>query len=105
MYLPQSEAPRFHSLIDVGALITGLTNRQVAEALLRYGLKGMEGCVYLDEEDQRMVLVRGPGGRGISPRPIPIHLCGVPPAKRFSFFDQVLVCALRMKCCSSIFDQ
>lgn len=35
----QSASPRFQSLIDVGALITGMTNRQVAEALLLLGLK------------------------------------------------------------------
>ena len=85
----QSSTPKFRSLIDVGALITGMTNRQVAETLLRLGLRDLDGCVYLDEDDQRMVVVRGRGGRGIEPKPVPLHLCGVRSDRRFSFFDQV----------------
>lgn len=41
--------PPFHALIDTGALITGMSNLQVAKALLKYGLKGMDGCVFLDK--------------------------------------------------------
>jgi hypothetical protein len=37
--LLQSVSPSFHSLVDTGALITGMTNRQVAESLLKLGLK------------------------------------------------------------------
>lgn len=34
----------FHALIDTGALITGLTNYEVAELLLQVGLRGMMGA-------------------------------------------------------------
>jgi hypothetical protein len=36
----------FHALIDVGALITGLSNKEVAAALLTLGLEGIDGVVY-----------------------------------------------------------
>ncbi|CAE7399769.1 unnamed protein product [Symbiodinium necroappetens] len=37
--------PKYHALIDTGALITGMTNREVATYLLQNGLKGLEGVV------------------------------------------------------------
>ena len=44
--------PRFHALIDTGALITGLSNRQVAAYLLaqRAMAAWCEGVVFLDEQ-------------------------------------------------------
>lgn len=50
--------PPFHALIDTGALITGLSNKGVAEYLLKMGLPGMKGVVFLDELDRQMVLLR-----------------------------------------------
>lgn len=35
--------PTFHALIDTGALITGMSNFEVARYLLVNGLAGMEG--------------------------------------------------------------
>jgi len=73
----------FHALIDRGALITGMSNLEVAQALLRKGLVGMKGCVFFDDRDHKMVLLRG------QPRPIPLSECGVPKSRRFAFYDQV----------------
>ena len=39
--------PPFHALIDTGALITGLSNKAVAEYLLQTGLAGMQGSSLL----------------------------------------------------------
>ena len=38
----------FSALIDVGAIITGLNNKEVAAALLVLGLDDFDGVVYLD---------------------------------------------------------
>ena len=83
----QSTEPRFHAFIDVGALVTGLPNVEVARTLLAEGLEGMDGVVFIDDNDDKMVLCRSTGaGPAV---PIPLRLCGVPPEKRFTFFDQV----------------
>ena len=47
-----------NALIDTGALITGLSNYEVALYLLQKGLEGKEGVVFLDESDRKMILVR-----------------------------------------------
>jgi hypothetical protein len=78
-----SESPRYNALIDTGALITGMTNLQVAQTLLKIGLPWCEGVVYLDEYDRKMVLVRATG------RVLKMAQCGVPADKRFAFYDQV----------------
>ena len=44
-------------LIDTGALITGMSNRDVAAFLLRNSLFNFEGVV-LDEKDAKMILLR-----------------------------------------------
>jgi Ca2+-binding EF-hand superfamily protein len=77
-------SPIFHCLIDTGALITGLENREVAAYLLENGLNDMDGCVYLDSNDQQMVLLRS------NPTvPLPRSQCGIAPSKLFTFFDQI----------------
>ena len=78
-----SHVPPFHALIDSGALITGLTNLQVARYLLTHGLEGMEGVVFLDDKDRKVILLRA----GL--RVLPLAGCGVAPHRRFTFFDQV----------------
>ena len=75
--------PGYHTLIDTGALITGMTNLQVARYLLTHGLAGMEGVVFLDEKDRKVILLRA-GMRVLS-----LAGCGVAPHRRFTFFDQV----------------
>eukprot|EP00929_Paragymnodinium_shiwhaense_P044942 TRINITY_DN23026_c0_g1_i2.p1 TRINITY_DN23026_c0_g1~~TRINITY_DN23026_c0_g1_i2.p1 ORF type:complete len:4431 (+),score=980.35 TRINITY_DN23026_c0_g1_i2:153-13445(+) len=74
--------PRYHAFIDTGALITGLSNKQVAERLLRKGgLQGLEGVVFLNEADERMVLLRD----GF--KVLELAQCGLSPAQRFTFYD------------------
>ena len=80
-----SANPPYHALIDIGALITGLSNEEVARYLLRVGLKGMQGVVYLDDMDRKMIILRD------NPKPIPLTQCGVPLHERFTFYDQVSV--------------
>ena len=79
--LPAPE--RFQALIDTGALITGMTNFEVAQFLLQNGLPWCEGVVFLDDFDRKMVLVRATG------RVLKMAQCGIPPEKRFAFYDQV----------------
>ena len=73
--------PQVHALIDTGALITGYSNLQVAKELFRRGLGWCDGCVYLDDEDRKMVLVRATG------RSVAAEQCGVPLERRFAFYD------------------
>jgi hypothetical protein len=47
--------PRYHALIDTGALITGYSNEEVAKQLLDRGLLWCEGVVYLDDDDKQQV--------------------------------------------------
>ena len=75
--------PPYHALIDTGALVTGLNNFEVAKYLLETGLKEMDGVVFLDEEDRKIILLRGSGSV------MKLEQSGVPMAKRFSFYDQV----------------
>ena len=62
---------------------TGLTNFEVAEFLLAHGLRGMDGVVFLDEADRKMILLRQ------GAKLVKLEQSGVPWAKRFSFYDQV----------------
>ncbi|CAM9352584.1 unnamed protein product, partial [Phaeothamnion confervicola] len=79
-----ADDPPYHALIDGGALVTGMNNLEVARHLLRRGLLGMDGAVYLDEMDRKMIVTRSGGMR-----PTPLAQCHVPPDKRFTFYDQV----------------
>ena len=83
--------PQFHALIDTGALVTGMSNKDVAGFLLREGLSGLEGCVYLDENDKQMVLLR------TSHHPVSIKECGLPWDSRFTFYDQVHTTGIDIK--------
>ena len=75
--------PPFHALIDTGALITGMDNLAVASYILHNGLRSMEGVVFLDSQDRKMILVRSTG------RVLKLEECGIPVEKRFAFYDQV----------------
>ena len=70
-------------MIDTGALITGMSNRESAEYLLKSGLSSMKGVVFLDEEDRQMVLLR----RGL--KVVKLDDCGLSVNERFSFYDHV----------------
>ena len=45
--------PPVHALIDTGALITGMDNREVVEFLMLHLHDDMEGVVYLDRSDRK----------------------------------------------------
>eukprot|EP00466_Bigelowiella_natans_P012371 jgi/Bigna1/86051/estExt_fgenesh1_pg.C_70337 len=72
----------FHALIDTGALITGLSNYNVAEYLLKVGLLHVDGVVYFNNDNVKMVLQR-------NQVPIPLSRCGLSKKRRFTFYDQV----------------
>ena len=48
----------YSALIDTGALITGMSNYEVAAYLLEVGLADMDGVVFLDDWDRKMILIR-----------------------------------------------
>lgn len=76
--------PPFHVLLDCGALITGMSNFDVAKYLLTHGLpEQFEGVVFLDHKDRKMILMR----QGMNV--VRLNQSGVPPDRRFSFYDQI----------------
>jgi thiol-disulfide isomerase/thioredoxin len=75
--------PTFNALIDTGALITGLTNEEVARALLATGLDGIDVCVFFDDDGRQLFVDRNGGSAA------PLSRCGVSKEKRFAFYDQV----------------
>ena len=88
--------PRFHALIDTGALITGLSNKEVAQQLLSLGLSTWcEGIVFLDENDEKMILVKATG------RVLKLSQCGIAVEKRFAFYDQIHTTGMDIKHCLS----
>ena len=86
-----SGKPKYNALIDTGALITGKSNFEVAEYLIKNGLNDMDGCVYLDENDCKMVYKRG------AIKPVPLSECGISKSKRFTFYDQVHTTGMDIK--------
>lgn len=76
--------PPYAALIDAGALITNMDNEEVARYLLaRLPATLFDGVVFLDRRDRQMILQRDNG------LVVPVSQCGVPLARRFTFFDQV----------------
>lgn len=73
----------FAALIDTGALITGMSNEDVARYLLRVGLRSKEACVFMDATDRKMVVTRSDGP------PLSLESSGIRKEKRFTFYDQV----------------
>jgi hypothetical protein len=55
--IAKSTDPLYHTLIDTGALITGMNNLEVASYLITQGLEWAEGVVFLDQLDRKMVCV------------------------------------------------
>jgi hypothetical protein len=78
---PASE--HVHALIDTGALITGMSNKEVAQYLLDRGMPWCEGVVFLDDADRKMILVRA------TRRVVDLGQCGIPLQQRFAFYDQI----------------
>ena len=85
--------PKFHALIDTGALITGLSNRQVAAYLLAQKAMSAwcEGVVFLDDNDEKMILVKATG------RVLKLSQCGIAVEKRFAFYDQIHTTGMDIK--------
>ena len=84
--------PRLNALIDTGALITGLSNKAVASYLLANGLgRWCEGVVFLDEHDEKTILVRATG------RLLKLSQCGIAVERRFCFYDQVHTTGMDIK--------
>ena len=79
-----ADPPR-RALIDTGALITGLSNEEVAQYLIdaKHKLAWCEGVVFLDDDDKKQILVRATG------RVQELDTCGIAASKRFAFYDQV----------------
>ena len=75
--------PTFHALIDTGALVTGLTNLQVAQQLLLRGLPEVDAVIFLDGLDRKMALLR------VGFKVVELAECGVALERRFTFYDQV----------------
>jgi len=75
--------PPAHALIDCGALVTGMNNREVAEYLLHRLPPTHEGVVFLESGGHKKILLRATGGV------MDLERCGTPPERRFSFYDQV----------------
>ena len=76
--------PPFHALLDCGALVTGMSNYDVAKYLLQNGLPPeFDGVVFLDHKDRKMMLMRT--GMNV----VRLNQSGIPPHRRFSFYDQI----------------
>jgi hypothetical protein len=76
--------PPFHALLDCGALVTGMSNFDVAQYLLTHGLPvEFDGVVFLDHNDRKMILMR----QGMNV--VRLNQSGIPPHRRFSFYDQI----------------
>ena len=87
-----SADPPIRALIDTGALVTGMSNLDVARFLLEKGLKWAEGCVFLDENDRQMIVMR----RGWEVIPLQ-RVAAMPMSKRFTFYDQVHTTGMDIK--------
>jgi len=87
-----SKDPALHALIDTGAIITGLSNQQVAECLLKnLPSEEVDGVVFLDERDRQMVCLRGASST------MRLQESGVPKERRFCFYDQVHTTGIDVK--------
>ncbi|CAK9037999.1 unnamed protein product [Durusdinium trenchii] len=86
-----SSRPKYHALIDSGALVTGLSNSEVAEYLLSHGLEGLDGVLFLNERNERVVLERD------SMKIVELAQCGLSPAQRFTFYDHVHTTGMDVK--------
>ena len=68
-----------------------MSNLEVAQYLLENGLRGIDGVVFLDEEDRKMICVR----KGY--RVMKVAQSGVPLNRRFAFYDQIHTTGMDIK--------
>lgn len=85
-----TQQPPLSALIDVGALITGLSNLEVAQMLLDSGLP-YEAVVFCDHGGEQQLLLRG------RLEPVSLAHCTLPPERRFVFYDQVHTTGIDIK--------
>eukprot|EP01060_Flectonema_neradi_P013755 TRINITY_DN2047_c2_g1_i1.p1 TRINITY_DN2047_c2_g1~~TRINITY_DN2047_c2_g1_i1.p1 ORF type:complete len:4005 (+),score=760.52 TRINITY_DN2047_c2_g1_i1:105-12119(+) len=84
--------PKYTALIDTGALITGMSNKEVADYLMKQQsmIDKFHGVVYLDEDDRRMVRLRN--GKCIL-----FGQCGLADSQRFTFYDHIHTTGMDIK--------
>ena len=73
---------KFHAFLDAGALITSMTNLQVAKYMLEKGLRRFDGVLFLNENDRKMIVSR-------DENVVELSYSGIPLYKRFVFYDQI----------------
>ncbi|CAJ1411091.1 unnamed protein product [Effrenium voratum] len=71
------------ALIDTGALITGMSNLEVAQFLGGHKNFKKQAVVYLNEADSKMIYVKK------TKSSMKLEDCGIPLTERFAFYDQV----------------
>ena len=87
----------FLALIDCGALVTGLSNREVAECLLTCApdaLSHVQGVLFYDEEDNACICTRADGG---GTRVQSALTANLKPHQRFTFYDHAHCTGLDVK--------
>ena len=84
----------FLALIDCGALVTGLSNREVAEYLITTGLKHVDGVLFYDEEDVACICSRSDGG---GTKVTDALTANLKPGRRFTFYDHAHCTGLDVK--------
>lgn len=97
LYRVATHEPPLRALIDVGALVTGMSNEQVASKLLDFDAQNknprFEACVFLNEDDIEMVKVR----KGGETTPLSFSPYKDRPELRFTFYDQVHTTGIDIK--------
>lgn len=75
----------YHALIDVGAVITGMSNFQVARYLVSKDgfLPDVDGVVFLDESSRKMIYTRHIGSV------VRLEESSIREERRFTFYDQI----------------
>ena len=81
----------FNALIDAGALVTGMTNYQVACFLLHKARmrESIDGIVFLDQQNRKRVAMRAASEAREGTIVVEFENCGIPPSRLFTFFDQI----------------
>ena len=74
--------PHFNALIDTGALITGMSNMEVAQ-YIAHRSAWCDGVVFLDSRDEKRIYVKA------TRRVVKLAQCGIKKEKRFAFYDQI----------------
>ena len=89
--------PPLRALIDVGALVTGMSNEEVAEELLKLDSRNktprFEACVFLNEHDIEMVMIR----KGMETTRLSYSPYKDKPELRFTFYDQIHTTGIDIK--------